>query len=362
MPKGRPLTPLSISAADRAQLVAWSKRPKTAQALAMRSRIVLLASEGLSNTDIARQLHTMQHTVGKWRRRYLDSCLDGLLDEQRPGTSRKLRDQDVERVLALTLESTPTDATHWSTRSMAKRAGLSRASIHRIWQAFSLAPHRSETFKLSKDPLFIDKVRDIVGLYLAPPERALVLCVDEKSQIQALDRTAPLLPMRPGQIERRTHDYARHGTTTLFAALDTKSGELIGQTQRRHRSLEFRNFLDTIEQNVPAELDVHLILDNYGTHKTQLIRDWLVKRPRFHLHFTPTSASWLNLVERWFALLTEKQLRRGVHRSTRELEQAIRSYIQIHNHDPKPFIWTKTADQILDSVARFCTRTLETGH
>jgi transposase len=362
MLKGRPLTPLSISAEDRAQLVAWSKRPKTAQALAMRSRIVLLAGDGLSNTAIARQLHTMQHTVGKWRRRYLDSGLDGLLDEQRPGTSRKLRDQDVERVLALTLESTPTDATHWSTRSMAKRAGLSRASIHRIWQAFSLAPHRSETFKLSKDPLFIDKVRDIVGLYLAPPERALVLCVDEKSQIQALDRTAPLLPMRPGQIERRTHDYARHGTTTLFAALDTKSGELIGQTQRRHRSLEFRNFLDTIEQNVPRELDVHLILDNYGTHKTQLIRDWLVKRPRFHLHFTPTSASWLNLVERWFALLTEKQLRRGVHRSTRELEAAIRAYIQNHNRDPKPFVWTKTADQILDSVARFCTRTLETGH
>lgn len=362
MPKGRPLTPLSISAGDRAQLVAWSKRPKTAQALAMRSRIVLLAGEGLSNSAIAHQLRTMQHTVGKWRRRYLDFGLDGLLDEQRPGTSRKLRDQDVERVLALTLESTPTDATHWSTRSMAKRAGLSRASIHRIWQAFSLAPHRSETFKLSKDPLFIDKVRDIVGLYLAPPERALVLCVDEKSQIQALDRTAPLLPMRPGQIERRTHDYARHGTTTLFAALDTKSGELIGQTQRRHRSLEFRNFLDTIEQNVPAELDVHLILDNYGTHKTQLIKDWLVKRPRFHLHFTPTSASWLNLVERWFALLTEKQLRRGVHRSTKELEQAIHAYINNHNKEPKPFLWHKTADQILDSLARFCTRTLETGH
>lgn len=362
MPKGRPLAPLSISVEDRTQLVAWSKRPKTAQALAMRSRIVLLAGEGLSNTAIARQLHTRQHTVGKWRRRYLDSGLDGLLDEPRPGTSHKLRDQDVERVLALTLESTPTDATHWSTRSMAKRAGLSRASIHRIWQAFSLAPHRSETFKLSKDPLFIDKVRDIVGLYLAPPERALVLCVDEKSQIQALDRTAPLLPMRPGQIERRTHDYARHGTTTLFAALDAKSGALIGQTQRRHRSLEFRNFLDTIEQNVPPELDIHLILDNYGTHKTQLIRDWLVKRPRFHLHFTPTSASWLNLVERWFALLTEKQLRRGVHRSTKELETAIRTYIQNHNRDPKPFVWSKTADQILDSVARFCTRTLETGH
>jgi transposase len=229
-------------------------------------------------------------------------------------------------------------------------------------RAFSLAPHRAESFKLSRDPLFIEKVRDIVGLYLAPPQRALVLCVDEKSQIQALGRTAPLLPMRPGQIERRTHDYARHGTTTLFAALDAKSGELIGQTQRRHRSQEFRNFLDTIEDNVPPGLDVHLILDNYGTHKTLLIRDWLVKRPRFHLHFTPTPASWLNLVERWFALLTEKQLRRGVHRSTKELEKAIRSYIQHHNKDPKPLIWHKTTDQILDSVARFCTRTSDSGH
>lgn len=362
MPKGRPLAPLSVSGEDRLQLVAWSRRPKTAQALAMRSRIVLLAADGLSNTAIAARVDTLQHTVGKWRRRYLELGLDGLLDEPRPGTPRRLSDEDVERVLALTLESTPTDATHWSTRSMAKRSGLSRNSIHRIWQAFSLAPHRSETFKLSRDPLFIDKVRDIVGLYLAPPERALVLCVDEKSQIQALDRTAPLLPMRPGQIERRTHDYARHGTTTLFAALDAKSGELIGQMQRRHRSVEFRAFLDTIDRSVPAELDVHLILDNYGTHKTGLIRDWLVKRPRFHLHFTPTSASWLNLVERWFALLTDKQLRRGVHRSTKELESAIRRFIQNHNRDPKPFVWTKTADQILDSVARFCTRTSGTGH
>ena len=362
MAMGRPLTPLSVTAEDHTQLVAWSKRPKTAQALAMRSRIVLLASEGLNNATIAERLSVRAHTVGKWRKRYVDQGLDGLVDEPRPGTSRKLRDQDVERVLALTLESTPTDATHWSTRSLAKRAGLSRASIHRIWRAFSLAPHRSETFKLSKDPLFIDKVRDIVGLYLAPPDRALVLCVDEKSQIQALDRTAPLLPMRPGQIERRTHDYVRHGTTSLFAALDTKTGKVIGQTQHRHRSEEFRKFLDTIEENVPPQLDIHLILDNYGTHKTALIRNWLAKRPRFHLHFTPTSASWLNLVERWFATLTDKQLRRAAHRSTKELEAAIRSFIQLHNRDPKPFVWHKTADQILDSVARFCTRTLETGH
>jgi transposase len=281
---------------------------------------------------------------------------------RRSYTSRKLSDEDVERVLTLTLESKPADATHWSTRSLAQRTGFSRASIHRIWRAFALAPHRAETFKLSRDPLFIDKVRDIVGLYLDPPDRALVLCVDEKSQIQALDRTAPLLPMRPGQIERRTHDYKRHGTTSLFAALDAKTGKIIGQTHRRHRSTEFRAFLDTIEKNVPAELDVHLILDNYGTHKTELIRTWLAKRPRFHLHFTPTSASWLNLVERWFATLTEKQLRRAVHRSTTELEQAIRSHIDHNNQSPKPLIWHKTADQILDSVARFCTRTLETGH
>jgi transposase len=359
---GRPLIPLTLVREEEQQLLAWSRRPKTAQALAMRSRVVLLAADGHSNTAIARQLAVTLPTVGKWRQRYLDQGLDGLVDEPRPGTSRKLSDKDVERVLAFTLESTPGDATHWSTRSLAKKTGLSRASIHRIWRAFSLAPHRSETFKLSKDPLFIDKVRDIVGLYLDPPDRALVLCVDEKSQIQALDRTAPLLPMRPGQIERRTHDYVRHGTTSLFAALNTKTGRVIGQTQQRHRSEEFRKFLDTIEANVPAKLDVHLILDNYGTHKTAKIRNWLAKRPRFHLHFTPTSASWLNLVERWFATLTEKQLRRGVHRSTRELETAIATFIQNHNKNPKPFVWHKTADQILDSVARFCIRTSETGH
>lgn len=263
---------------------------------------------------------------------------------------------DVERVLTRTLESQPEAATHWSTRRMATATGLSQSTISRIWRAFSLQPHRAETFKLSRDPLFIDKVRDIVGLYLAPPDRALVLCVDEKSQIQALDRTAPLLPMRPGQPERRTHDYKRHGTTSLFAALDTRTGKIIGQTQRRHRSEEFRKILDTIERDVPKDMDVHLILDNYGTHKTQLIRRWLAKRPRFHLHFTPTSASWLNLVERWFALLTERQLRRGVHRSTKELESAIENFIQHHNRDPKPFVWHKTADQILDSLARFCKR------
>ena len=362
MPTGRPLVQLSITPEQRKQLQAWSQRPKTAQALALRSRIVLLAAEGVSNTEIARRQGCSLPTAGKWRQRFLDHGLDGLLDEPRPGTPRRISDADVERVLTRTLESQPEAATHWSTRQMAAATGLSQSTISRIWRAFSLQPHRAETFKLSHDPLFIDKVRDIVGLYLAPPDRALVLCVDEKSQIQALDRTAPLLPMRPGQIERRTHDYKRHGTTSLFAALDTKTGKIIAQTQRRHRSEEFRKFLDTIERDVPREMDVHLILDNYGTHKTQLIHRWLAKRPRFHLHFTPTSASWLNLVERWFALLTERQLRRGVHRSTKELESAINNFIQQHNRDPKPFVWHKTADQILDSVARFCKRTSDSGH
>jgi transposase len=300
--------------------------------------------------------------VCKWRQRFVDRRLDGLLDEPRPGTPRKVSDGEVERVLTMTLESTPKDATHWSTRSVAAASGLSRSTVNRIWRTFALQPHRSETFKLSKDPLFIEKVRDIVGLYLNPPDRALVLCVDEKSQIQALDRTQPLLPMRPGQVERRTPDYARHGTTSLFAALDVKTGKVIGELHRRHRSTEFRKFLDTIEQSVPPEFDVHLILDNYGTHKTALIRRWLAKRPRFRVHFTPTSASWINLVERWFAALTEKQIRRGVHRSVAQLEAAIKQYISVTNETPKPFVWSKTAEEILASVAQFCARTSETGH
>ena len=245
---------------------------------------------------------------------------------------------------------------------MAKASGIGATSVYRIWRAFALQPHRTETFKLSTDPLFVEKVRDIVGLYLHPPAKALVLCVDEKSQIQALDRTQPLLPMRPGQVERRTHDYVRHGTTSLFAALDVASGTVIGECHRRHRAGEFRTFLDTIAANVPPDLDVHLIMDNYGTHKTAAIKRWLAKRPRFHVHFTPTSASWINLVERWFATLTLKQIRRGTHRSTRELERAIREYLRLHNQHPKPFVWTKTADQILDSVARFYQRTSGTGH
>jgi transposase len=359
---GQRLKPLQLAPAERESLQRWARRPKSSQALAQRARTILLAAEGLSNTAVAAQLGWARRTVGKWRRRFLDKRLDGLLDEPRPGTPRRMSDDEVERVITMTLESTPLGATHWSTRSMAKACGLSHSSVQRIWKAFSLQPHRTETFKLSKDPLFIEKVRDIVGLYLDPPQRALVLSVDEKSQIQALDRTQPLLPMRPGQIERRTHDYKRHGTTSLFAALDVKTGRIIGACHRRHRSIEFRKFLDTIDAAVPASLDVHLILDNYGTHKTAIIQRWLAKRPRFHLHFTPTSASWINLIERWFATLTEKQIRRGVHRSTADLETAITDYIQLHNAAPKPFVWTKTADEIFASLARFCKRTLETGH
>jgi len=362
MRTGRPLAPLSISEEQRSTLENWVRRPKTAQALSLRARVILACGEGLPNNLVARQMRIRQQTVSKWRKRFVSRGLAGLLDEPRPGTPRRVSDSDVEKVLTTTLESLPRDATHWSTRSLAEQAGLSRSTISRIWRAFGLQPHRSETFKLSKDPLFIDKVRDIVGLYLNPPDRAMVLCVDEKSQIQALDRTQPLLPMRPGQLERRSHDYKRHGTTSLFAALDVKTGAVIGECHRRHRSVEFRKFLDTIDANVPKDLEVHMILDNYGTHKTAAIRNWLVKRPRFHVHFTPTSASWINLVERWFAMLTEKQIRRGAHRSVRELETVIKSYLEITNQSPKPFIWTKTADDILASVARFCARTSGSGH
>ena len=305
---------------------------------------------------LALRVPRAKQTVGKWRSRFLAKRLDGLLHEPRPGAPRTVTDADVERVVTLTLESTPRDATHWSTRSLARHAGLSQSTISRIWRAFSPQPHRTEVFKLSPDPLFIEKVRDIVGLYLNPPDKALVLGVDEKAQIQALDRSQPLLPMRPGQVERRTHDYVRHGTTSLFAALEAKTGRVIGRRFRRHRAVELRKFLDAIDGAVPAELDVHLVLDNYATHKTVVIQRWLAKRPRYHLHFTPKGASWINLVERWFALLTDKQLPRGVHRSTRDLELAIDRYVQIYNDEPRPFVWTKSADENLASVARFCHR------
>jgi len=362
MPRGRAKPLLVLTGDERETLERWARRPMTAQAVAQRARIVLRCATGQPNQVVARNMGVTRLTVGRWRQRFVTKRLDGLLDEPRPGAPRKITDADVERVVRLTLETAPRDATHWSTRGMAKRCGLSQTAVSRIWRAFVLPPHRVKTFKLSKDPLFIDKVRDIVGLYLDPPEKALVLCVDEKSQIQALDRTQPVLPMRPGQAERRTHDYTRHGTTTLFAALNTKSGEIIGECHPRHRAREFRRFLDTIDAAVPAPLDVHLIVDNASTHKTPLIHRWLARHPRVHVHFTPTGSSWINLVERWFAALTEKQLRRGVHRSTRELEAAIHRYIEITNARPKPFVWTKTADEILASVARFCHRISNSGH
>jgi transposase len=356
MRTGRPTPRLQLTEEEQTTLERWARRATTAQALAQRARIVLGAAADKTNTQLARELRVTKQTVGKWRCRFIGTRLDGLLDEPRPGAPRTVNDAAVEEVVRLTLETKPRDATHWSTRGMAARCGLSQSTVTRIWRAFGLQPHRTETFKLSPDPLFVEKVRDIVGLYLDPPDRALVLCVDEKSQIQALDRTQPLLPMRPGQPERRTHDYTRHGTTSLFAALEVKTGKIIGQCHQRHRAIEFRKFLDTVEAAVPAALDIHLILDNYATHKTPGIRRWLAKRPRFHLHFTPIGASWINLVERWFALLTQKQLRRGAHRSTRALEAAIRDYISLSNEHPKPFVWTKTADEILASVERFCRR------
>ena len=362
MRTGRPKAQLNLNEEEREQLERWSKRPKTAQALALRARIILGCADGDSNDEVAQRLRITAQTVGKWRGRFLSRRVEGLLDEPRVGAPRKISDADVERVLTLTLESTPQNATHWSTRTMAEASGLTQTAVSRVWRAFALQPHRTETFKLSKDPQFIEKVRDIVGLYMKPPERALVLCVDEKSQIQALDRTQPIFPMRPGQAERRTHDYARYGTTSLFAALDLMSGKVIGECHRRHRAIEFRQFLDTIDAAVPSDLDVHLVLDNYRTHKTPSIQRWLAKRPRFTLHFTPTSASWMNLVERFFAALTEKQLRRGTFRSTRQLETAIKTYLRLYNDNPRPFVWHKTADEIIESVGRFCQRTSDSGH
>ena len=360
--RGRPKAELILTDDERARLVALTLRRKTAQALALRARIVLACADGLDNKTVAQRQRVTSQTVSKWRARFIEHRLDGLHDAQRPGTPRTIEDAQVDAVIAKTLESTPEGATHWSTRLMAKDMGLSQTAIARIWRAFGLQPHRQETFKLSCDPLFVDKVRDIVGLYLAPPLKAMVLCVDEKSQIQALDRTQPMLALAPGLPQRRTHDYKRYGTTTLFAALDIATGAVIGQTHQRHRATEFGQFLRTIDANVPTDLDVHLVMDNYGTHKTPAIKNWLAPHPRFHVHFTPTSASWLNQVERWFATLTERCVRRGTHRCTRELEQALQRYIEVNNTEPKPFVWTKSADQILASVKRFCLRISNSGH
>src|SRR5437660_10501754 len=336
MRTGRPKQPLTITEEERERLESLAHRARSQALLARRARVVLACSEGLDNQLVARKLRCSVSMVGKWRARFLKGRLEGLYDEPRPGTPRTVSDAQVEQVVIQTLESTPRGETHWSTRSLAKATGLSRMTISRIWHAFGLQPHRTETFKLSPDPQLIEKVRDIVGLYMNPPDHALVFCVDEKSQIQALDRTQPLLPLRPGQLERGTHDYKRHGTTSLFAALELKTSHVIGQLHRRHRSREFREFLDVIEAQVPDALEVHIIVDNYGTHKTATIRKWFAKRPCFHVHFTPTYGSWINLVERWFAELTNRRLRRRVLRSVKELEAAIREYIAVRTQGPEP--------------------------
>ena len=354
---GRPKAELTLTAGERETLERWSRRPSSAQALAQRSRIVLACADGEANKAVARRERVTEQMVGKWRKRFVDRRLDGLLDEPRPGRPRTITDERVEEVIVKTLEQRPPDGgTHWSTRKMAAATGLNQTAISKIWRTFGLQPHRVEHWKLSKDPLFVEKVRDVVGLYLDPPERAVVLCVDEKSQIQALDRSAPTLPMLPGTPQRATHDYKRSGTSTLFAALEVATGKVIGSLHQRHRAIEFKKFLQTLDREVPAHLELHLILDNYATHKTPAIQRWLTAHPRFVLHFTPTGASWLNLVERWFAELTNRKLKRGAHRSVRQLNADIRAWMDTWNQDPRPFVWTKTADEIFASIQAYLQR------
>jgi len=351
-----------LSDEERGVLERWARCPKSAQALALRCRIVLAAADGERSKDIATRLGCSSQTVGRWRGRFAKKGIDGLHDEPRPGKPRQITDEDVERVIVKTLEEQPPNATHWSTRSMASATGMSQTAISRIWRAFGLKPHRTEHFKLSPDPQFVEKVRDIVGLYLNPPDAAVVMCVDEKSQIQALDRSSPVLPLMPGVPERHTHDYVRNGTTNLYAALDVASGQVISEMTPRHRAEEFRRFLNLIERSVPDHLDVHVVLDNSSTHKTPSIQRWLVRHPRFTLHFTPTYSSWLNLVERWFAALTTKWIKRGAHRSVRDLVASIRTWIANWNDEPKPYVWHKSADEILDSLAAYCQRINDSGH
>jgi transposase len=360
--RGRPTAELVLTDEERDTLSRWARRGKSSQALALRSRIVLGCAHGLSNKEGAARERVSQPTVGKWRRRFVESRLDGLLDDPRPGRPASITADQVEDVVVTTLESTPRNATHWSRASMAQRSGLSRSTIGRIWRAFDLKPHLAENFKLSNDPLFVEKVYDIAGLYLNPPEAAVVLCVDEKSQIQALARSQPAFPMMPGMPEKRTHDYVRHGTTTLFAAFDTADGTVISSLHRRHRAIEFRKFLIKIDQQIPDHLDVHLICDNYGTHKTPTVGTWLDKHPRFHIHYTPTYSSWINQVERWFGHLTEQLIRRGDHRSVHALEADIRDWVKNWNDNPKPFVWTKTAEDILESLGRLMKRINGAGH
>src|SRR3954452_25047000 len=361
---GRPKAPLILSDDERQKLGTWASRPKSTQRLATRARIVLACAEGLDNKSVAARLRVGTVTVGTWRRRFVERRLAGLADEPRPGAPRSISDADVERVVTRTLETKPKAATHWGTRGMAQAEGLSQSSVGRIWRAFGLKPHQTSSFKLSTDPYFVEKVRAVVGLYLSPPEKAIVLCVDEKPQVQALDRTQPVLPMAPARTERGTHDYVRHGTTSLFAALDVATGRVIGKCHRRHRHQEFLRFLDHVDATLPREpgVSVHVVLDNYGTHKTPAVKRWFLRRPEYHLHFTPTSASWLNQVERFFAAITEDRIRRGVFTSVPALERAIADYMAEHNANPKPFAWTADADSILDRIKRVCERTSDSGH
>ena len=363
MPRtGRPKTELLLTADEREQLVRWSRRPTSAQALALRSRIVLACADGIDNKTVGTQLGCDGVTVGKWRSRFITSRLDGLVDEPRPGRPATITADQVEAVIVATLESTPKNATHWSRAKMADRSGLSKSTIGRIWKAFELKPHRQDGFKLSNDPQFVEKVYDVVGLYVNPPEAAVVYCVDEKSQVQALARSQPAFPMMPGMPEKRTHDYMRHGTTSLFAAFNTADGTVISSLHRRHRSIEFRKFLNKIDMQVPDGLDVHLVCDNYSTHKSPTIVRWLEAHPRFTMHFTPTYSSWINQVERFFAYVTADLLQRSDHRSIQALEGDIRKWVKGWNENPKPFIWTKPAEQILESLGRLLERTTGAGH
>jgi transposase len=362
MARGRPKAVLELLPAERQQLQCWARQRTIAAQLALRARLILDCARGWTNQAVASQHHVDPATVGKWRGRFVQHRLQGLNDEYRPGAPRSISDAKVAQVVRRTLQTTPPEATHWSTRSLARQVGLSHQAIARIWRAFGLQPHRSERFKLSSDPLFVDKVRDVVGLYLNPPQRALVLCIDEKSQVQALDRTQPVFPLLPGQAERQTHDYTRHGTTSLFAALDVASGQIIGQCQARHRQHEFLKFMNHVDAQVPKDQPVHLIMDNYATHKTARVKRWFARRPYYQLHFTPTSASWLNLIERFFAEITNKRLRRGTFLSVAALEQAIARYLEVHNQNPQPFVWTASTDLILAKVQSFCERISVTGH